>query len=111
MDTFEEGLGRIIYVAGALEYERPFLAPLYMFLNIHPRDSTRKLPSHVDFILRHLSNQVEREKHHSFATQMIPTDTSLRVDAQASGTGIGGWRPVVNERGVPDPWLSPWFSA
>ena len=27
ISTFEEGLGRVMYVAGALEYERPFLAP------------------------------------------------------------------------------------
>ena len=31
MGTFEEGLGRIMFVAGALEHERPFLAPLYKF--------------------------------------------------------------------------------
>ena len=27
MKTFEEGLGRIMFVAGALEHERPFLGP------------------------------------------------------------------------------------
>ena len=102
MDNFEEGLGRIMYVAGALEYERPFLAPLYKFLNVHSRGSIRKLPSYVAFILRHLSNQVERERHFSCATP--------RVDPQASETrtGIGGWLPVLNTRGIPDPWLSPW---
>ena len=44
---------------------------------------------------------------------MLPTDISPRVDAQASETrtGIGGWLPVLNARGVPDPWLSPWFSV
>ena len=36
MGRFEEGLGRIVYVAGALEFERPFLGPLYKFLTIHP---------------------------------------------------------------------------
>ena len=29
MASFEEGLGRVMYVVSALEYERPFLAPLY----------------------------------------------------------------------------------
>ena len=113
MDNFEEELGRIMYVAGALEYERPFLAPLDKFLNVHPRGSTRKLPSYVAFILRHRSNQVERERHFSCATRMLPTDISRRVDAQPSETrtGIGGWLPVLNARGVPDPWLSPWFSV
>ena len=104
---------RKVWEAGALEYERPFLAPLYKFLNVHPRGSTRKLPSYVAFIPRHLSNQVERERHFSCATRMLPTDTAPRVDAQASETrtGIGGWLPVLNTRGIPDPWLSPSFSV
>ena len=31
MASFEEGLGRVMYFVSALEYERPFLAPLYRF--------------------------------------------------------------------------------
>ena len=40
MSNFEEGLGRIMYVAGALEIDRPFLA-LFKSLNLHPRDAVR----------------------------------------------------------------------
>ena len=47
MASFEEGLGRIMFVAGALEHERPFLGPLYKFLTMHPRDSVRRVPSYV----------------------------------------------------------------
>ena len=34
-----------------------------------------------------------------------------RVDAQASSTrtGIGGWLPVLNHKGIPDPYCSPWY--
>ena len=32
MASFEEGLGRVMYVVSALECERPFLAPLYRFM-------------------------------------------------------------------------------
>ena len=32
MSSFEEGLGRIMYVARALKFERPFLAPLCKFM-------------------------------------------------------------------------------
>ena len=32
MGSFEEGLGRVMFVAGALEYERPFPGPLFKFL-------------------------------------------------------------------------------
>ena len=49
MGTFEEGLGRIMFVAGALEHERPFLAPLYKFLTMHPRNSIRRVPPYVCF--------------------------------------------------------------
>ena len=36
MGTFEEGFGQIMFVAGALEHERPFLAPLISFLQCIP---------------------------------------------------------------------------
>ena len=49
MDVFEEGVGRIACVAGVLEYERPFVTPLLKFMNLYPRGSTRRLPSHVSF--------------------------------------------------------------
>ena len=35
MAKFEEGLGRVMYVTGALEHERTFMAPLYK-LGDHP---------------------------------------------------------------------------
>ena len=57
MGTFEEGLGRIMFVAGALEHERPFLAPLYKFLTMHPRNSIRRVPPYVSFILRYLAQE------------------------------------------------------
>ena len=44
MGSFEEGLGRVMFVAGALEYERPFPGPVYKFLALHPRDSVRAVP-------------------------------------------------------------------
>ena len=105
MSNFEEGLGRIMYVASALEFERPFLAPLYKFMNLHTRDSVRRVPSYVTFIFRYLAKQVEE-------CRRSPCASVLRSDAQASGTrtGVGGWWPVVDEKGVPDPARSPWFS-
>ena len=40
--SFEQGLGRLMYVAGALEYERPFLSPLYSFLSLSALPSLRE---------------------------------------------------------------------
>ena len=112
MNNFEEGLGRIMYVAGALEFERPFLAPLSRYLNLHPRDSVRRVPAYVAFILRYLADQVEESRHSTCASELRPIETAPRVDAQASGgrTGVGGWWPVLDESGVPDPARSPWFA-
>ena len=112
ISRFEEGLGRVMYVAGALEYERPFLAPLYRFMTIHPRGSTRRLPPYVALFLRYLSQQVSASRHSQCAVVLLPETTGPRVDAQASPsrTGIGGWLPRVSPDGVPDKWNSPWFS-
>ena len=61
---FEEGLRRIACVAGALEFERPYLAPLCRFLTLHPRGCTRRVPADVSFILRHLSLQIRQQRHY-----------------------------------------------
>ena len=34
MASFEEGLGRVMFVVGALEHERLFLGPLYRFMTV-----------------------------------------------------------------------------
>ena len=63
MSRFEEGLGRIMFVAGALEYEKPFMGPLYRFLSLHPRGSIRRVPAYVTFILKYLAHQVSQTRH------------------------------------------------
>ena len=112
ISTFEEGFGRVAYVAGALEHERPFLAPLYKFMSLRPRGSVRKVPAYVSFFLAHLSKQIEENRHHSCATEQRSSVVSPRVDAQASEgrTGLNGWLLVLDQNGTPDPWRSPWFS-
>ena len=57
------GLGRIMFVAGALEYEKPFMGPLYRFLSLHPRGSIRRVPAYVTFILRYLARQVSHTRY------------------------------------------------
>ena len=112
MHSFEEGLGRITYVAGALEHVRPFLAPLYRFLAIHPRSSVRVIPPYVTFFLRYVAQQVEAGRHFPCALDLRASSQAPRVDAQASSerTGIGGWLPVVRRDGSIDKWASSWFS-
>ena len=111
MATFEEGLGRIMFVARALERERHLLALLYKFLTMHPRNAVRRVPPYVSFILRCLAGEISK-RHYQCGTRVTAADCTPHVDAQTSDsrTGIGGWFPVRDREGRLSPWLSSWFS-
>ena len=107
MASFEGGLGRVMYVVSALEYERPFLAPLYRFMTMHPRGSTRKVPA-----LRAFHPELHcRRSCQKRATILVIQFCGVkgvhpRVDAQASDdrTGVGGWVALYwDEQGRADP--------
>ena len=112
MAAIEECLGRIIFVVGALEHERPFLGPLYKFMTMHPRNAVRRIPPYVCFILRYLAGQIQLQRHHECGTFYSTDSCTPRVDAQASDVraGIGGWFPTRGRDGVISVWDSPWFS-
>ena len=98
--SFEEGLGSVMYVVSALEYERPFLAPQYRFMTMHPRGSTRRVPAHVRFILNYIAEEVSETRHYPCDSVLRSQTCSPRVDAQASDdrTGVGGGcRTVMNK--------------
>ena len=52
-----------MFVAGALEHERPFLAPFYKFLTMHPRNAVRRVHPYVSFILRYLAGEMSKKRH------------------------------------------------
>ena len=86
MASFEEGLGRIMFVAGALEHERPL--------------AVRRIPPYVVCILRYLSGQIRKETHYSCSTFCVTDGCFTRADAQASrGPGLeGGSQPEETDR-------------
>ena len=112
MASYEEGLGRVVHVAGALEFERPFLGLLNKFMSLHPRDSVRAVPPFVSFFLRYLAEQISQCRHHDCSVKLFADQSAPRVDAQASSarTGIGGWFPQVDETGKNDVEASQRFS-
>ena len=97
-----------MYVAGALEYERPFLGPLCWFMSLHSRDSVQTVPAYVSFFLRHLSQQLQNSRRYDCAAKLYSSQLSPRVDAQASAdrTGIGGWFPQRGNTGEFDTYSS-----
>ena len=71
----------------ALELERPFLGPLYGFMALQPRQSTRRVPACVGFILQYLADHVAQTRHYDCSETRESTTEAPRVDAQASGHG------------------------
>ena len=66
----EGRLGRIMYVAGATELERPFLVPL-KFLTLHPLTSIRQLPSYLSLILNYFARQIERPQIQDWDRRLV----------------------------------------
>ena len=83
-----------MFVAGALEHDRPFLAPLYKFLTLHTRNAVRRIPSYVAFILEFLSRSVSSNRHYDCNEFLEKSGVVPRVDAQARMEDlIDGRRP------------------
>ncbi len=113
IDDFRAALGRLGFIAGALEFERPFLAPLYTFLAQATGDGPRVLPLYVTTVLVHLASRFAARRLYPSAVRRIKTMEAFRVDAHADGNevGVGGWLPARNAQGVLDTTISSWFSV
>jgi len=108
---FTAGLGRAAYSCGALEYDRPFLAPLYTFASLHPLDSQQPLPTYVLSVLKFLRDRLLVRRLYPCAQPVVALEEAIRVDAKAEGetATIGGWLPRRDESGRLSLASSPWF--
>jgi hypothetical protein len=113
LDDFRAALGRLGFITGALEFERPFLAPLYTFLSLVSADGTRDLPLYVTTVLTHLAARFSARRLYPSAVRRVKSAEAFRVDAHADGDaiGVGGWMPSRNAQGTLDPAVSRWFSV
>ncbi len=106
-------VGRLAFVAGALEYERPFLSPLFTFLAIHPGRGIRELPTYVRLVLKFLAMRLQERRYYPSVVARTRQSQPFRVDAHAEGdeVGIGGWIPWVSDAGDVVLERSRWFSV
>ena len=113
MQEFQEGLGRAAFVCSALDYDRPFLAPLYAFAARHAPASVKPLPLYALVTLEYLRQKIRQRRHCECGLRRTSWDEAWRVDAHADeqGVGVGGWWPKKNKHGKISTWESPWFAV
>jgi len=110
---FAAGLGRASFAFGALEYDRPFLAPLFTFASLYVPRAVRPLPGYVLLVMAFLAERLERRRALNCAARRVWWPEGPRVDAKAEGTdaAIGGWLPARGPEGQLSPGHSRWFAA
>ena len=87
-------MGRLVFALGALEYLRPFCAPILSWVAVAGRGGLERLPWSVLFLLAYISEQlrggyrVQKVRPHT-----VDLGPLFRADAKAEGqeVAIGGW--------------------
>ena len=106
-----EALGRMVYVYGALQYDKPFLAPLFTFLAVSRPGVVRRLPLYALVVMRWLRDRLRSRRAYPVRQRAQLGRASLRVDAKAEGlaVAVGGWAPHYGPGGEVLVHKSPWF--
>ncbi len=111
IEEFASVFGRLAFICGALEYDRPFLAPLFAYKAKQGERGFKVYPMIVRLIMSHLAARLSQRRYYPSAATRHRGE-AFRVDAKAEGAvvGVGGWLPTRNASGALDTMLSPWFS-
>ena len=113
VSELEEGLGRLSFISGMLDWDRAFLQPLYAFVALEGRGARCPLPPYVQLALSYLVESLPHRRHIHCATRAAPSHEALRVDAHASegSVGLGGWAPFREADGKLSKFKARWFSV
>lgn len=115
-----EGLGRLGFAAGVLEWHKPFLAPLYAWTAAAPQGAFLPHPPAVQLALLHLRDRF-REGARTFSCNEKPAHGSRAffADAKAEDGSVvlGGWEATPGAPTAACRWFSaevkqedaPWF--
>jgi len=111
MSDFIAALGRASFGFGALEYDRPFLGPLYAFAALHPPGAVRVVPTYVLLLLHYLAGRLRTRRAFPCAVRKQWRAEGPRLDAKAEGSlaTVAGWLPTAGPGGEVDTRCSPWF--
>ena len=94
LGELREGLGRLQFLAGPVEYIRPFLGPLYAWASIGPKYARPRLPVMVLLIMRYLAEELRGNHTMPCEARAEHLGEVFRMDAKAEGEKvvIGGWK-------------------
>ena len=105
-----EGVGRLSFTMGVLEWGKPFLAPLYSLVAVMPGGATISLPPLVRLTLAWIVMEMKGGRRTTPCSKPEEELGELfRTDASATETKvvIGGWETVGPQ---PDAKTARWFS-
>jgi hypothetical protein len=93
MEEMRSAVGRMGFAAEVLEYERPFLGPLYAWMSSVPEGAYLDLPAMVRLIFRWLSDRWTARRHLPCRLLPVARGELFRADAKAEGelVVLGGW--------------------
>ena len=104
----QEGLGRLQFITGPVEFLRPFLGPLYSWCAAGPRYAQPKLPTMVVLIMHYPAAELKTSHMMACEGRAHQLGEVFRMDAKAEGDTvvIGGWRTVGDMKAAEAPWFS-----
>jgi hypothetical protein len=113
MSDFRSSLGRACFGYGALEFDKPFLGPLFSFAAFGAKESIRTLPVFVLLVVRFLRDRLRKRRMYPCATTEGGPVGEYRVDAKAEGqdVSVAGWEPAYAPDGSILKGESRWFEV
>jgi hypothetical protein len=103
-----QGLGRLGFITGAVEFLRPFLGPLYAWASAGPRFARPVIPTMLLLIMSYLSKEILETRSMPCEARAKQLGEVFRMDAKAEGDTvvIGGWRSQGGTKTKDAPWFS-----
>ena len=88
LGELREGLGRRQFLAGLVEYIRPFLGPLYAWASVGPRFARPKFPVMLVLIMWFFSEEFKSNHMMPCENQAADLGEVFRMDAKAEGEKV-----------------------
>jgi hypothetical protein len=103
-----EALGRLVFVAGPIEYIRPFLGPLFTWAAAGPRYACPWLPVMIRIIMRYLATEIMQARTTTCTRKSKDLGEVFRLDAKAEGdtVAIGGWKTTGEAKASKASWFA-----